>query len=110
MDKPSASLPRVQSGDAIVSALRTGRGRLHLQCGRETAGRNACAATTSGCVGRARVGKMMTNLIITALGVGSVLFLMKSDVRHGSAMLRRNVKTIRSWLEDEGATAAARSG
>jgi hypothetical protein len=56
------------------------------------------------------VGKMMTNLIITALGVGSVLFLMKSDVRHGSAMLRRNVKTIRAWLEDEGASAAARSG
>ena len=56
------------------------------------------------------MGKMMTNLIITALGVGSVLFLMKSDVRHGSAMLRRNVKTIRAWLEDEGASAAARSG
>lgn len=51
---------------------------------------------------------MMSNLIITLVGVGSVLYLMKSDVRHGSAMLRRNIKTIRNWLEEEGATSATR--
>jgi hypothetical protein len=50
----------------------------------------------------------MSNFIITLVGVGSVLYLMKSDVRHGSAMLRRNMKTIRAWLEEEGATTAAK--
>lgn len=54
---------------------------------------------------------MMTNFFITLVGLGSVAYLMKSDVRHGSAMLKRNIKTIRSWLEEEGATsAAAKSG
>ncbi len=48
----------------------------------------------------------MSNLIITLVGLGSVVYLMKSDVRHGSAMLRRNMKTIRTWLEEEGATVA----
>ncbi len=49
---------------------------------------------------------MMSNFLITLVGLGSVAYLLKSDVRHGGAMLRRNMKTIRSWLEEEGATAA----
>jgi hypothetical protein len=49
---------------------------------------------------------MMTNLVLTLVGLGSVVYLMKSDVRQGGALLRRNMKTIRSWLEEEGATAA----
>lgn len=49
---------------------------------------------------------MMSNFIITLVGLGSVAYLMKSDVRSGSAMLKRNLKTIRTWLEEEGATAA----
>jgi hypothetical protein len=49
---------------------------------------------------------MLSNVVITLVGLGSVAYLLKSDVRHGGAMLRRNMKTIRSWLEEEGATAA----
>ena len=41
----------------------------------------------------------------TAVGVGAVAYLMKSDVRHGSAMLRRNLKHIRGWMEEQGAAA-----
>lgn len=37
-----------------------------------------------------------------AVGVGSVAYLMKSDVRRGSGMLKQNLKTIRGWLEEEG--------
>ena len=48
----------------------------------------------------------MSNFLITLVGLGSVAYLMKSDVRTGSAMLKRNLKTIRTWLEEEGATAA----
>ena len=49
----------------------------------------------------------ITNLIITAIGLGSVVYLMKTDVRTGASMLRRNMKTIKSWLEEEGAAKAA---
>jgi hypothetical protein len=49
---------------------------------------------------------MMSNFLITLVGLGSVAYLLKSDVRTGSAMLKRNMKTIRTWLEEEGATAA----
>jgi hypothetical protein len=52
---------------------------------------------------------MLSNFVITVVGLGSVAYLLKSDVRHGGAMLRRNMKTIRSWLEEEGA-AATKSG
>ena len=50
---------------------------------------------------------MMTNFLITVVGLGSVVYLMKSDVRVGGAMLKRNLKTIKSWLEEEGASKAA---
>lgn len=47
-----------------------------------------------------------TNFIITLVGVGSVAYLMKSDVRRGSGMLKQNLKTIRGWLEEEGSKAS----
>ena len=53
---------------------------------------------------------MMSNFIITLVGLGSVAYLLKSDVRSGSALLKRNLKTIRTWLEEEGATAAKPTG
>jgi len=53
---------------------------------------------------------MWSNFIITLVGIGSVAYLMKSDVRHGGVMLRRNMKTIRSWLEAEGESAAVKTG
>ncbi len=46
---------------------------------------------------------------VAAVGMGSVVYLMKKDLRTGSSMLRQNLKTIRGWLEEQGA-AASRSG
>ena len=42
----------------------------------------------------------------TPVGVGSVAYLMKSDVRRGSGLLKQNIKTIRGWLEEEGSQAS----
>ena len=40
--------------------------------------------------------------------MGGVLYLSKSDVRQGASMFRRNMKTIKSWLnESEKATKKA---
>lgn len=50
---------------------------------------------------------MLTNFVITALALGSAVYLVRGDVRHGSVMLKRNLKTIRSWLEAEGAASGA---
>lgn len=47
----------------------------------------------------------LTNFLITLMGVGAVAYLMKRDVRDGSAMLRRNLRHIRSWLEEQSAAA-----
>jgi hypothetical protein len=41
-----------------------------------------------------------TNFVITAAGLLAVASLMRSDVRTSSAMLRRNLKQIRTWVED----------
>ncbi len=45
-------------------------------------------------------------MVCNTVGVGSVAYLMKSDVRRGSGMLKQNLKTIRGWLEEEGSQAA----
>ncbi|KAK3261015.1 hypothetical protein CYMTET_30061 [Cymbomonas tetramitiformis] len=47
-----------------------------------------------------------SNFFMTALGVGTVAYLMRSDVRHTSVMLRRNIKTIRGWLDSEAAASS----
>ena len=44
-------------------------------------------------------------LISCAVGVGAVFMLMKTDIRTSSSMLRRNLKHIRGWMEEQ--TAAA---
>lgn len=41
-----------------------------------------------------------------AVGIGSVAYLMKKDLRTGSGMLRQNMKTIRGWLEEQSASAS----
>jgi len=41
-----------------------------------------------------------SNFLITAAGLGSVMYLMRGDVRHSATILRRNVKTMRSWIEE----------
>ncbi|KAL4441264.1 hypothetical protein ABPG77_011501 [Micractinium sp. CCAP 211/92] len=47
----------------------------------------------------------LTNFILTVVGVGAVAMLMSKDIRQSSAMLRRNMRHIRTWLEEQGAAA-----
>ncbi|KAL6779560.1 hypothetical protein ACKKBG_A12760 [Auxenochlorella protothecoides x Auxenochlorella symbiontica] len=47
----------------------------------------------------------ISNFVITIVGLGAVAYLMKSDIRGSSAMLRRNLKHIRGWMEEQGAAA-----
>lgn len=46
-----------------------------------------------------------SNFMVTLVGVGAVVYLMKSDVRTSSQMLRRNLKHMRTWLEETGEAA-----
>lgn len=48
----------------------------------------------------------LTNFILTVAGVGAVVLLLRSDVKHSAAIFRRNVRQIRNWLEEESVTAA----
>eukprot|EP00884_Botryococcus_braunii_P021664 jgi/Botrbrau1/8181/Bobra.357_2s0026.1 len=48
----------------------------------------------------------ITNFLLTIVGVGAVAFLMKSDIRTGTAQLRRNLRHIRTWLEEQGPAAS----
>ncbi|KAL7221016.1 hypothetical protein ACSBR1_023047 [Camellia fascicularis] len=48
----------------------------------------------------------LTNLILTVAGVSAVILLMRSDVKQTSTIVRRNVRQIRQWLEQESSTAA----
>ncbi|KAL6838560.1 hypothetical protein ACP4OV_031616 [Aristida adscensionis] len=48
----------------------------------------------------------LTNFILTVVGVGAAVMLLRSDVRQSAAIFRRNVKHIRNWLEEESAAAA----
>ena len=43
---------------------------------------------------------------VAAVGVGAIAYMMKSDVRTGTATLRRNLKHIRAWLEEQQAGAS----
>lgn len=42
------------------------------------------------------------------VGVGSIYYLMRRDVRQGAAQLRKNAKTIKGWIEE--AEASAKNG
>ena len=44
-------------------------------------------------------------LPLAAVGVGAVAMLMSKDIKQSSAMLRRNMRHIRTWLEEQGAAA-----
>ncbi|XP_050208331.1 uncharacterized protein LOC126657656 [Mercurialis annua] len=50
----------------------------------------------------------VTNFILTVAGVSAVVLLLRSDVKQSAVILRRNVKHIRNWLEEE-STAAAKA-
>ena len=40
-----------------------------------------------------------------AVGVGAVAMLMSKDLKQSSNVLRRNLRHIRGWLEEQGAAA-----
>lgn len=42
----------------------------------------------------------VSNFVVTLIGIGAVAMLMKTDVRTSASMLRRNLKHIRTWLEE----------
>ncbi|CAI0445471.1 unnamed protein product, partial [Linum tenue] len=48
----------------------------------------------------------LTNFILTIAGVSAVVLLLRSDVKQSAVILRRNVKHIRTWLEEESAAAS----
>ncbi|XP_052156174.1 uncharacterized protein LOC127773964 [Oryza glaberrima] len=48
----------------------------------------------------------LTNFILTVVGVGTAVLLLRSDVKQSASIFRRNVRHIRNWLEEESAAAA----
>ncbi|CAN6327595.1 unnamed protein product, partial [Urochloa humidicola] len=53
-----------------------------------------------------RRGMALTNFILTVVGVGAAVMLLRKDVKQSATMFRRNVRHIRNWLEEESAAAA----
>uniref|UniRef100_A0A453KQ46 Uncharacterized protein n=1 Tax=Aegilops tauschii subsp. strangulata TaxID=200361 RepID=A0A453KQ46_AEGTS len=45
----------------------------------------------------------LTNLILTVVGVGAAVMLLRKDVKQSSAVFRRNIRHIKTWLEEESA-------
>lgn len=43
----------------------------------------------------------ITNFIVTVLGVGAVVLLLRSDVKQSANVFKRNMRQIRTWLEEE---------
>ena len=50
----------------------------------------------------------ISNFVVTIVGISAVAMLMKTDVRTSASMLRRNLKHMRSWLEEANAAGSAR--
>merc|ERR1711985_123619 len=48
---------------------------------------------------RERERMAWSNFLVTAAVIGGLFYMTKADVRQGASMFRRNVKTIRSWIE-----------
>ena len=47
-----------------------------------------------------------SQVAVAAMGLGAVFYLMKTDVRTGTAQLSRNLRHIRGWLQEEVAAAS----
>lgn len=43
---------------------------------------------------------------VSAVGVATIAYLMKGDVRTGATTFRRNLRHIRGWLEEQGAASS----
>ncbi len=46
------------------------------------------------------------NVPASAVGVATIAYLMKGDVRTGATTLTRNLRHIRGWLEEQGAASS----
>jgi len=44
-------------------------------------------------------------VLYTAVGLGAIAYLMRADLRTSTTTLRRNLKHIRTWLEEQQAAA-----
>jgi len=51
-----------------------------------------------------------SNFVVTAAAVVALASLMRTDVRQSSAMLRRNLKQIRSWVDTASAQTSKSEG
>ncbi|KAL2643075.1 hypothetical protein R1flu_010662 [Riccia fluitans] len=50
----------------------------------------------------------LSNFLVTVVGVGAIVLLLRGDVRKSSVTLRRNLRHIREWLETEQGSAASK--
>eukprot|EP00890_Picochlorum_soloecismus_P003517 jgi/Picsp_1/4166/NSC_01675-R1_hypothetical protein CHLNCDRAFT_134810 [Chlorella variabilis] len=44
-------------------------------------------------------------VLYTAVGLGAIAYLMRADLRTSTTTLRKNLKHIRTWLEEQQAAA-----
>lgn len=53
----------------------------------------------------------LTNFLITVGVIGAAAMLLRSDIRSSGKMLQRNMKTIRTWMEEsqEGSSKAIKN-
>ncbi|CAI7770351.1 unnamed protein product, partial [Closterium sp. NIES-54] len=43
----------------------------------------------------------ISNFVLTVVGIGAAVLLLKGDVKRTATTLRRNVRQMRVWLEEE---------
>lgn len=48
----------------------------------------------------------LSNFVMTVVAVGAAYMLLRGDVRQSGTVLRRNLRHIRQWLEEESAAAS----
>jgi hypothetical protein len=61
----------------------------------------------SSCGNRGKVAMALSNFLLTVAAVGAGFVLLKGDVRRSAVTLRRNLKQVRTWLEQEQASSGS---
>ncbi|GLJ30592.1 hypothetical protein SUGI_0605760 [Cryptomeria japonica] len=51
----------------------------------------------------------ITNFLMTVIGVGAVVLLLRSDVKQSANIFKRNMKQIRTWIEEESSATASKT-
>ncbi|XP_074321018.1 uncharacterized protein LOC141657629 [Silene latifolia] len=52
----------------------------------------------------------LTNFVVTVAAVGAVILLARSDVKQSATIFRRNIRHIRTWLEEESSAVSKSAG